>query len=103
FEAPSCGSKIGFGLLKRGCEPACGCEVNSCDSACDPCGKSRGGLLSKMFSGKRACDSGCDSGCEVPACGGCEVASCDSGCDSGCGVKRPGLLTKLFGNVRSLG
>ncbi len=84
---------------------SCGCETASCDSCCDSCGHSRGGLLSKMFSRKSCCNNGCDSCCEAPACGceapscGCETASCDSGCDS-CGHSHGGLLNKLFGNLR---
>ncbi|TVP96723.1 MAG: keratin-like protein [Planctomycetaceae bacterium] len=52
---------------------------------------------------KSHCDVGPVCGCEAPApaCG-CEIAvpacGCEApcGCDSHCGVKRPGLLTKLF-------
>jgi len=97
-EAPACGCAA---------EPACGCEVapSCCDAA--PCCK-KPGLLARLFA-KKSCGSSCCEapaccaepvcGCEVvaPACG-CEAPSC---CDSGCGIKRPGLLSKLFGKKAS--
>ncbi len=62
-----------------------------------------GGLLCK-----KSCDAGCAEpacGCEAPcepACGieapacGCEAPACDSGC----GIKKPGLLSKLFSKCK---
>lgn len=96
-----------------GCEaPVCGCEVAApacgCESACAPSCK-KPGLLARLFA-KKHCGSSC---CAEPACGaevaccaepacGCEVASgCDSGCGHGCGIKRPGLLSKLFSKKHS--
>jgi hypothetical protein len=93
-----------------GCEaPACGCEVAApscgCESACGH-GCKRPHLLARLFA-KRHAASCCaepacgaeEACCAEPACG-CEVASgCDSGCHSGCGIKRPGLLSKLFGKI----
>ncbi len=43
----------------------------------------------------------CKSGCDEPACGlepacGCEAPACDSGC----GIKKPGLLSKLFAKCK---
>ncbi len=59
------------------------------------------GLFDKL------CNKGCDSCCDVePACGceapvascGCAEPSCgaDLACDSGCGIRKPGLLSRLF-------
>jgi hypothetical protein len=64
------------------------------------------------------CKGGCDSGCAEPACGveapcapACEPAcglepacGCEApACDSGCGIKKPGLLSKLFSKKSCLG
>jgi hypothetical protein len=91
-----------------GCEaPACGCEVApSCCDAAPSCKKP--GLLARLFA-KKSCAAAC---CEAPSCCaepvcGCEVVApacgCEApaGCDSGCGIKRPGLLSKLFGKKSS--
>lgn len=126
-EAPACGCEA----PACGCEaPACGCEVADCGGCDAGCMPKRGGLLKKLFS-KAHCNKGCDSacgcgepacgaevacgcaepacGCAEPACGCGEVAACDTGCDS-CGLggcklklKRPGLLSKLFGGHRNRG
>jgi hypothetical protein len=97
-EAPACGCAAAA--------PACGCEVapSCCDSA--PLCK-KPGLLSKLFAKRHSSCCDAPSCCPEPACG-CEVAApacgCEpapSCCDSGCGIKRPGLLSKLFGKKHS--
>ncbi len=117
-EAPACGCEA----PACGCEaPACGFEVADCGGCDAGCSTKRGGLLQKLF-GKARCNKGCDlacgsgepacgieasCGCAEPACGCGEAAACDSGCDScglgGCKLKRPGLLSKLFGGHRKGG
>ncbi len=61
---PACGCEPVCGCPEV---PACGCEAPACDSCCTP---KRGGLLSKLFSGRKksnCCDMGCDScGCASP-------------------------------------
>jgi len=64
---PACGAESPCGCSAA---PACGCEAASCDSGCGCAAPKCGGLLSKLFGGKKSscCDSGCDSGCDT-GCG----------------------------------
>jgi hypothetical protein len=69
---PSCGCEIAAPVCDTGCgaAPSCGCEIAACDPCAAPsCGRSCGGLLSKLFQRKNR---------------GCDTMVCDSGCASGC-------------------
>lgn len=69
---PACGCEPVCCEPVCGVEPMCGCEP-ACDSA--PC-RPFGGLFSRLFCKKSACDSGC-----------CEIVEPTCGCEPTCGVE----------------
>lgn len=76
---------------KLACAPSCGSEI----AACDPCAAPSCGAE------MAPCGSGFGAG---PSCGA-EIAACDPcgtpSCDSGCGLKKRGLLAKIFSCKKS--
>ncbi|HEX6962133.1 MAG TPA: hypothetical protein VF175_09720 [Lacipirellula sp.] len=111
FGHGGCGCEPSCGYAEPACgcaaEPSCGCEL-ACDSSCDPCGKHRCGLFSRLrarLAAKHACchDTCCmpECGCAAePACGyaepscGCEADCCDACCEPDCG--RRCIFARIF-------
>ena len=76
------------------------CGANACGNVCNPCddGCGRGGLLSRLFGGRR-CKDACGDACHNACHNACNSRNaCHNACnvcDDGCG--RGGFLSRLFG------